>query len=331
MAKEEVVEKETIKNNSKEKLLDKFRKNPWMAASVVLIAVLVIVIMVNGGLTGGAILTGNVVNSENAGSSLVDFLNKRTGGGITLDSVEELGNSLYQVNVIYEGQKLPVYITKDGKYFVSAVTAMNPSVPSDSSSNSGEIVKSDKPIVELFVMTHCPYGTQAEKGFIPMMRALEDVADLKIRFVHYYMHTNGQEEVETPRQVCIREEQSDLYLDYLECFLGGSSGSISEASACAAKVGINGKKLSDCLQSGRADEYYAEDSELSNSYGVRGSPALVINGNIVKSGRDSASYLATVCSAFNNAPEECAVELSGSSPSPGFGYNAGTGSDTGQC
>jgi len=36
----------------------------------------------------------------------------------------------------------------------------------------------------------------------------------------------------------------------------------------------------------KAEEYYADYSELSEEYAVRGSPTLVVKGNIVSSGSD---------------------------------------------
>ena len=82
-----------------------------------------------------------------------------------------------------------------------------------------------------------------------------------------------------------------------------------------------------CLSDGRADQYYTEDSKLSKDYGVQGSPTLVINGVQSNAGRDSASYLAGICDAFNTAPSECNIQLPNTAPSPGFGW-AGTGSNT---
>ena len=34
--------------------------------------------------------------------------------------------------------------------------------------------KKEKPEVELFVMSHCPFGTQIEKGMLPVARLLGD-------------------------------------------------------------------------------------------------------------------------------------------------------------
>ncbi|MBU3941884.1 MAG: hypothetical protein KKF74_03150, partial [Nanoarchaeota archaeon] len=47
--------------------------------------------------------------------------------------------------------------------------------------------KKDKPEVELFVMSHCPYGTQIEKGMLPVARLLGDKIDFNIRFCSYAM------------------------------------------------------------------------------------------------------------------------------------------------
>jgi len=103
-----------------------------------------------------------------------------------------------------------------------------------------------------------------------------------------------------------------------------------DSDRCLTETGIDETKLDSCVES-KSEEYYSEDSSLSEGYGVRGSPTLVINGEQVSSGRDSASYLSVVCSAFNDAPSECNEELSSTSPSPGFGYSETGGSSTGTC
>ncbi len=299
---------------------EKLKSNPWIISSVVL-GVIVLVLLVNtfSGMTGG--VTG--VSEDVAAQAILDFANSQTGGGVELVKVNEK-YGLYEVIVNYNDEEIPLYITKDGKNLVQGVTPLSAFEEKESEpapEAAPAVTKSDKPEVELFIMTHCPYGTQAEKGFIPMIKAMGSLIDAKIRFVHYFMH--DPEETETPIQVCIREEQSAKYLDYLECFLEDGN-----SSRCLDKVGIDEDDLNDCLENGNAEKYYAEDSNLSKEYGVQGSPTLVVNGAIVSSGRNPTAYLTTVCSAFNTAPDECSsLELSSENPSPGFGYSA-TGSNT---
>jgi hypothetical protein len=69
------------------------------------------------------------------------------------------------------------------------------------------------------------------------------------------------------------------------------------------------------------------DKTLNQQYGVQGSPTLIINGVEASSGRDSQSYLNTICSAFNTKPSECSQTLSSTTPDPGFGST--TSSTTG--
>ena len=355
------IDKEMGKEKSKKTgkdFLEKVRENPWIASTLVLgIIVIILLFMGFGNSVTGNAITGNAVSPEVAGENLLSFAEQQDmPGDVKLGNISEFNTYFYEASLLIDGQEVPVYITTDGEYIVSNPVPLNFTTPEqpeqvDASAPGQEnqqpgsevSIKSDLPLVELFIMTHCPYGTQAEKGFIPMVRAMGDSIDANIRFVHYFMHGDVEEE-ETYRQLCIREEQNDKYLDYLECFLEGdgnadSSGYVANGNdpeTCMQEAGVDIDAVEQCVDSGKAEEYYAADSELSEQYGVRGSPALVVNGEVVQSGRDAVSYLNTVCGAFNNAPEVCNSQdnlgLSSSAPQPGFGWEGTmTGSTGAQC
>ncbi len=195
--------------------------------------------------------------------------------------------------------------------------------------------KNEKPYVELFVMSHCPFGTQIEKGIIPVVKALGSNIDFDLKFVDYIMH--GKEEIdEQLAQYCIQENNPDSLIAYLECFLEDS-----DSPGCLTEVGINQANLADCIQN--TDQTYAitdsyEDKstwasgrypmfdvhkEENELYGVQGSPTLVVNGvQANASGRDAQSLLTTICDYFENKPEECNLALSAEAPAPGFGYDS---------
>ena len=318
---EETPEKKENISNKKVRLTEKMRENPWILSTLVL--GILTLIFLTGNFSGG--MAGNIISEKDAGDVILDFVESQTSGGGELVEVNSFDDGLYEVIILYQGQEVPLYLTKNGKNLVQGVMPLEILQQKDSQEEQEpvDVPKSDKPVAELFIMTHCLYGTQAEKGIIPAIKALGDSADVKIRFVHYFMHE--PEETETPIQVCIREEQPDKFLDYLGCFLEDG-----DSDRCLIEAKIDKTKIDKCISSGKSEEYYAEDSALSEGYGVKGSPSLVINGQIINSGRDSASYLSTICSAFNNAPEECDTELSSASPKPMWGY--GEGQDTGaQC
>ena len=198
--------------------------------------------------------------------------------------------------------------------------------------------KKDVPEVELFVMSHCPFGTQVEKGILPVAELLGSKINFKVKFVDYAMH--GEKEVyEELNQYCIQKEQSDKFLTYLKCFLEEGDG-----SSCIKETNIDEAKLKTCAAN--TDNTFKITANLNNKatwkgsypsfdvdktdvvkYEVQGSPTLVINGVVAETGRDPNSLLDAVCLGFKNTASECTRNLSSETPGSGFGF--GTTSTTG--
>ena len=204
--------------------------------------------------------------------------------------------------------------------------------------------KMDKPTVELFVMSHCPYGTQMEKGMLPVVELLKGKIDYTVKFCSYAMH-GAQEVEEEVKQYCIQKEFSDKYIPYLKCFLGDG-----KSAQCVKNTGIDEAKLLSCYN--KTDDQYKITQSFNNQstwlsgrypvfdiykadnekYGIQGSPGLVINGVVTNSARDPQSLLNAICAGFKELPAECATKLSTTTPSAGFGFGeaaAGTTSGGG--
>jgi hypothetical protein len=187
-------------------------------------------------------------------------------------------------------------------------------------------------------MSYCPYGTQIEKGILPVIENLGDDLDFELKFCDYAMH--GEKELkEQLNQYCSQEQGEALLLGYLGCFLEAGDG-----EGCLDKTGVNKTKLNSCVK--ETDEKYSVMEDFANNanyrgqfpgfavykednakYSISGSPGLVINGAKISSGRDSATLLKNICAGYADPPEACNAELSSAPPSPGFGYS-GAGSDT---
>lgn len=277
-----------------------------------------------------------------------------SGTEVTVSEVTE-ENGLYKIKLDVSGQEYTAYMTKDKNIFFPQAydfakiqqekTDAEAQSQKESEQQAAEMTKSDKPTVELFVMSHCPYGTQMEKGIIPVIKALGSTVDFKLKFCDYAMH--GEKELkEEMNQYCISQNEPDKLISYLECFLADEASS----AKCVAQAGIDNAKLSSCVaqtdtqykvMAGFADQSTWKSGSYPvfsvyqadvDKYEISGSPSLVINGKTVSTSRDSASLLKMVCSGFNNAPEACNQTLSSDTPSAGFGYAAAsTGSDSGSC
>ncbi len=195
--------------------------------------------------------------------------------------------------------------------------------------------KREKPDVDVFVMSHCPFGTQIEKGLLPVWDLFGDKINLNLRFVDYAMH--GKKEIdEQLKQYCIGQQDKGKLRSYLECFL--KSG--KEDNECAKGAKVDSGALTTCLK--KADQEFGitkafEDkskwkgrfppfplhAELSKKYGVRGSPTLVINDVVVQAGRSPKAIRDAICKAFEEKPAECEAKIDDLNPAPGFGMGKG--------
>lgn len=307
---------------------------------VILLAGLIVSLTMRG--NGGTATEDKTV--EEVKSVTETYLKSIANGDASVDTIVKEGN-LYLVKLTVSGRQYDSYVTMDGKLLfpqgIDMTAPVDTATGTETQPAQTNVPKTDKPVVELFVMSHCPYGTQAEKGILPAVRALGDTIDFKIRFVYYAMH--GEKEVtEQLTQYCIQSEQPDKYIKYLACFLNDSAGqgSATASAECITSAGVDKTKLASCKtkvdeEFGIMDSYndqttwlngrfpkFDTDAALNTKYGVGGSPTLVINGVTSNAGRDSASYLSAICAAFNNAPEECSTTVSSTQPGPGFGYDS---------
>jgi hypothetical protein len=307
-----------------EKQFEKFfhsKANIWMSVSILLAIVLIAVIFWPTG-----------ISANSAGEKIVALANAQGADAKLVSVGSKYG--MYEVTIDIQGQKMPVYVSKDGKSFT---TQMRPIGENDNASNAqtetppssdaakdkcsqdaatrfgidvtkiealafstegvnllkaeealntkygvsgspslvinGESreeiykgteatksaicsafktlpseckgvnitqeakTKTDKPTVELFVMSYCPYGVRAETAVTPLKELFGNKIDLKIRFIvqvsgstiESVQSLHGLTEAkENARQLAIVKLYPDKYWDYLTefnnvCYGGGAA------------------------------------------------------------------------------------------------------------
>src|SRR3989344_3301377 len=253
--------------------------NIWQITAIILaISVMILLFMTFKG--ENTEISSKVISADEAGKGLVQFLNQKTNGGLEfVSSIDK--DSLYEVKIKYQGKEIPVYTTKDGKYFIQGITpltgelVMQKDVAKPNTNTLIDVSKSDKPVVEAFVFSYCPYGLQFEKALFPAYNLLKDKADFRIVAIGA-MH-GEYEKTESLRQIKIE--------NYMKT---------------------------------NAEKIYNEQNQRASSLGVLGSPTFIINGAQVQIDRNPNSIKEAVCNAFSTKPEECNKSLSTQSASSGF-------------
>ena len=146
-----------------------------------------------------------------------------------------------------------------------------------------------KPTLELFVMSYCPYGVQAEEKLIPIVKEFGDQIDFKLQFIADnkeepsaqditpFTSLHGYPEVaENIRQLLIAREYPDQYLDYILC-----RGKKLDKSweKCAQKLGINVEKIQALFDSPEAEQLFRENIKRAAELGIRASPTILVDGH----------------------------------------------------
>ena len=279
------------------------------------------------------------IGDKGAEEKVINFFKTYQNLDISVDKVESV-SGMYKVSVSANGQKGDVYVSKDGNFLGSMTDLKILNAPADTTTQETTpppaVTKSDKPKVELFIMSYCPYGTQTQKALIPAWELLGSKADISVKFVDYIMH-GDKEAYENVRQYCIQKEQNDKYTNYLKCFLkeGKYEGCIAEANIDSAKLAkyMNDTDKAFDITANLNDKStwlsgtyppFSIHKDLNDKYGVQGSPTVVINGAQANVGRSAEAMKAAICAAFNIAPTECSTTLDNNQESAGFGFAKGT-------
>ena len=152
---------------------------------------------------------------------------------------------------------------------------------------ASRIARMGTPTVELFVMSYCPYGVQAEEQLIPIVKEFGDTIDFKLQFIAQekvepsaqditpFVSLHGYPEVaENIRQLLIAREYPDRYLDYILC-----RGKKLEKSweDCAEKLGMDVAKIQELFDSPEAEQLFRENIRRAAELGIKASPTILVD------------------------------------------------------
>jgi len=300
----------------------------WWAVMAVLFFVLFVASVFTGGFSSISGMSASV-----AGERAIDFLNNNllpAGMEATLVDVEPK-SGVYSLTLDIAGKEYNSYITKDGSlFFVSGIELKEQSEEESTDTNASEkkatfdASDSKKPKVQLFIMSFCPYGQQAEKNIAPAIELLKDYIDFEPHFIvridgDTVSSLHGSKEAEEDkRQACIWKYHPDKWWDYVlyvdeNIPLNNIEEKWKEA---AEEAGLDADEIESCASEEGLDLLKA-DNELTTELGITGSPTLLINGDSYTGQRTPEAYKQAICSGFTEQPDVCSetLENGGSSSS----------------
>jgi len=324
---------------------DKTPSSPLSGNTGILAGIIIIIVIL--GIIAMLLATGNAASGNTGisapvppnecGAAVVGYANANLiskDSPATLVSVTDR-NGMYQVTAQNQARTFGFYATKDctflfiDPYNLKANYTPKPTtvVATTAPTPVALPVKSARPSTELFVMSFCPFGVQAESAIDPVVDLLGSKADFKVRYIATVSGDNLEavkslhglaEAKEDLRQLCVAKSNPDKFWDYVklvndQCYPIYKNA--SQLATCQANVtatlGIDNQKIDICATGSEGLALLKADEAITTNLKVTGSPTLFMNGQKYAGQRTAEAYKQAICARFETAPVECSVNLSG--------------------
>ena len=165
--------------------------------------------------------------------------------------------------------------------------------------------------VDFYVMSQCPFGTQVEDAFAPVLKKMGDAVDFNLNFIANdlgdgsFQSLHGQNEVEgNIYQLCVQEHYPDKLIDFVTCMNKDARSIPGNWESCAEENGIDKDKIKACFDGEEGKQLLAESIKASDAVQARGSPTMYFNDKLYNGGRDALSFQREIC-RYVPDHEEC--------------------------
>ncbi|MBN2803481.1 MAG: hypothetical protein JXR91_10325 [Deltaproteobacteria bacterium] len=177
--------------------------------------------------------------------------------------------------------------------------------------------------VDLFVMSHCPYGVRTVDATIPVIDHFKKEGkdfDLKIHFIGnenagQFSSMHGPSEVnEDIRQLCAQAHYGKDYkfMDYISCrndaYQKNRGREEDNAWESCAKGGISAAVISKCAEGDEGKALISESFKLAGELGITGSPSWLLNNRTEMRARAPQQIKSEFCAA-NPEAKGCNKEM----------------------
>jgi predicted DsbA family dithiol-disulfide isomerase len=179
-----------------------------------------------------------------------------------------------------------------------------------------------KTVIELFVMSQCPWGVKAENVVFPAVTSLAPHVQLQLRFIGEtapsadgdaaktrFTAMHGDPEVqENIRQVCAAKHFPDRYMDYI--LARNANVNDPNWKDAATRAGLKADVVERCASGPEGAALMTENLKVHKERKATASPTIYIDGTLYSGARGLKSITLALCNALQakgvKTPEACA-------------------------
>ncbi|MFO0554120.1 MAG: DsbA family protein [Polyangiaceae bacterium] len=168
--------------------------------------------------------------------------------------------------------------------------------------------------VELYVMSQCPFGVEAETLFADVLKKFGSDIDFKVDYIAGKPSPNGElTSMHGPKevkgdlvQVCAKKLSPANWYNFIVCQNKDKANVDTNWTACAQEVGIPADQLGACADGPEGQQLLSESFQRAAAKQATGSPTIIINGNKYQGARRLADVMRAICGGFSGAkPAAC--------------------------
>jgi len=170
----------------------------------------------------------------------------------------------------------------------------------------------DKINLDLYVMSQCPYGSQAEGVVLGAMDGFENYINFNVEYIAEengdgtFNSLHGQPEVDgNLYQLCVKKYFNDKFWNYLECQNKNYQDLASSFESCANETNIDFATIKDCAEGETGKNLLVASLNKAKDLKVSASPTFYINQEIYSGPRTEIALQRSFCEVLNNKPTKC--------------------------
>ncbi|HLC73823.1 MAG TPA: DsbA family protein [Candidatus Nanoarchaeia archaeon] len=278
----------TINIGKYKNMFKNFRVNLWLVTTIVL-AIILAVVLFTGSENKDNLSENLTITAEEAGQKMVDFANSQ-GASSSLIEANDAG-ALYEVVLSIDGQKVPIYVTKDGESFTTTLIPFDLDNPTDTTNNQNSNIEisldSSDPVLgdpnaPISIIEYsdfeCPFCERAYSNTIASLKESDAFKNGEINLIYRHfplnnIHPKAQKAAEA--SVCA-QKQSKFWEYHDTLFENQNALAVDDLKSYASDLGLNQAKFDSCLDNGEAKDKVDKDLISATASGGTGTPYFII-------------------------------------------------------
>ena len=278
----------TINIGKYKNMFKNFRVNLWLVTTIVL-AIILAVVLFTGSENKDNLSENLTITAEEAGQKMVDFANSQ-GASSSLIEANDAG-ALYEVVLSIDGQKVPIYVTKDGESFTTTLIPFDLDNPTDTTNNQDSNIEisldsSDPVLGDLnapisiieYSDFECPFCERAYSNTIASLKESDAFKNGEINLIYRHfplnnIHPKAQKAAEA--SVCA-QKQNKFWEYHDTLFENQNALAVDDLKSYASDLGLNQAKFDSCLDNGEAKDKVDKDLISATASGGTGTPYFII-------------------------------------------------------